>query len=296
VTIPAGGSVVSDPIEFEVLPVSDVVVSFYFPGPVDKAHMSGHTQAWQHVYLARGDVSGSPKITPVAGALSSYFYVTNLDVQNPEAAGAVVTFGASITDGSNSTFGANRGWRNLLAERLHDAGMQVGVVNAGPSGNSLLKSNTFAGATGVSRFAQDVLEQANVRWVTFSDDPINDLSGMKPPSYEALVTAIKTVRDEAHAKGVKFYCSTLTPNVGRAADAWTAEAEVTRERINAFYRSAEGGCDGIVDQDAAVHDPAMPTRFLKAYDAGDALHPNDAGHARIAEGVDLGLFRGVRAK
>ena len=47
----------------------------------------------QHVYLARGDVSGSPKITPVAGALSSYFYVTNLDVQNPEAAGAVVTFG-----------------------------------------------------------------------------------------------------------------------------------------------------------------------------------------------------------
>ena len=293
VTIAAGESAVSDPVAFEVRPSSDVAVSMYLPGPVDADNMSGHTQAWQNVYLAQGDVSASPEIIPIAlskGALTSYFYLTNLDVQNAKAAGAVVTFGASITDGSNSTFGANKSWEKLLAQRLNDAGMQVGVINAGLSGNSLLRSSTFSGATGVSRFAQDVLAQPDVRWVIFSDDPINDLSGMHPPSYEVLLGAIRQLRDEAHARGVKFYCSTLTPNMGRAADAWTPVAEATLERINAFYRSAESGCDGIVDQDTAVHDPAMPTQFLKAYNAGDFLHPNDAGHRQIANSIDLGLF------
>jgi lysophospholipase L1-like esterase len=292
VTIAAGATVASDPIAFEVKPSSDVMVSMYLPQRADADHMSGHTQAWQNVYLAQGDVSASVAITPIALShkLTSFYYLTNLDVQNAKAVGAVATFGASITDSSNAAFGANMGWRDLLAKRLSDAGMQVGVVNAALSGNSLLRSSVFSGATGVSRFVQDALDQPNVKWVIFSDDPINDLSGLHPPSYDALITAIKQVHDAAHARGVKFYCSTLTPNAGRAADAWTAEAEATREKVNAFYRSADGGCDGIVDQDAAVHDPVMSSRYLPAYDAGDHLHPNDAGHRAIADSIDLKLF------
>jgi lysophospholipase L1-like esterase len=298
VTIAPGQTVVSDPVVFEVRPVSDVAVNMYFPGPVDAENMSGHTQAWQNVYLAAGDVSTNTTVTPIAlaHALTSFFYLTNLDVQNPKAAGAVVTFGASITDGSNSTFGANKSWRDLLAKRLNDAGMQVGVINAGLSGNSLLRASTFAGVKGVWRFEQDVLEQPNVRWVIFSDDPINDLSGTAPPSYEVLLAAIEEVRDAAHAKGVMFYCSTLTPNAGRPADAWTVAAELTRRRINAFFRSFGSGCDGIIDQDAAVHDPAMPGRYLPDYDAGDHLHPNDAGHRAIADGIDLKLFATMGAQ
>ena len=292
VTIAAGATAMSDQIVMDVKPSSDVMVSMYLPQRIDADHMSGHTQAWQNVYLAPGDVSANATITPIAlsRALTSFYYLTNLDVQNAKAVGAVATFGASITDSSNATLGANQGWRDLLAKRLSDAGMQVGVVNAALSGNSLLRSSVFSGATGVSRFVQDALDQPNVKWVIFSDDPINDLSGLHPPNYDALITAIKQVRDAAHARGVKFYCSTLTPNAGRAADAWTPEAEATRAKINTFYRSADGGCDGIVDQDAAVHDPAMPTRFVPAYDAGDHLHPNDAGHRAIAESIDLKLF------
>jgi lysophospholipase L1-like esterase len=292
VTITPGATVTSDAIAFEVKPSSDVMVSMYLPQPVDADRMSGHTQAWQNVYLASGDVSTKPVITPIAlsHSLTSFYYLTNLDVQNANAVGAVATFGASITDSSNSTFGSNKGWRDLLAQRLNDAEMQVGVVNAALSGNSLLRSSVFSGATGVSRFVQDALDQPNVKWVIFSDDPINDLSGLHPPSYDALIAAIKQVRDEAHARGIKFYCSTLTPNIGRAADAWTREAEATLEKINAWYRRSESGCDGIVNQDAAVHDPAMPTQYLPAYDAGDHLHPNDPGHRAIANGIDLGLF------
>lgn len=292
VTIPAGETVVSDPVAFSLSPCSDLAVSLYFPRPVDPVHMSGHTQAWQYVYLAGGDSSAKQNIDaiPLAKPLASFYYLTGIDVQNTKALGAVATFGASITDDSNSTFGAHRGWRDLLAQRFCDAHIPVGVVNTSLSGNRLLSSSRFGGATGVSRFQQDALDQANVKWVIFSDDPINDLSGATPPTYDSLLGAIKTLRDQAHAKKVKFYCSTLTPNVGRAPDAWTPEAETTLERINAFYRSSESGCDEIVGQDGVTHDPAMPTRYLPAYDAGDHLHPNDAGHQKIAESIDLNWF------
>jgi lysophospholipase L1-like esterase len=81
----------------------------------------------------------------------------------------------------------------------------------------------------------------------------------------------------------------LTPFKG--ASYWTSAEEVTRERFNDFVRSKSSGCDAVIDQDEMTHDPAHPTRFLDAYDCGDHLHPNDAGHRVIGEGIDLALFR-----
>jgi hypothetical protein len=46
----------------------------------------------------------------------------------------------------------------------------------------------------------------------------------------------------------------------------------------------------VIDQDQATHDPANPTKYLPAYDAGDHLHPNEAGLQAIANAVDLNLF------
>jgi lysophospholipase L1-like esterase len=45
-----------------------------------------------------------------------------------------------------------------------------------------------------------------------------------------------------------------------------------------------------VDQDAVIHDPRHPAKYLAAYDHGDHLHPNDAGHKAIANSIDLKLF------
>jgi len=94
----------------------------------------------------------------------------------------------------------------------------------------------------------------------------------------------------AHAAGLKFLCSTLTPFEG--AGYWTSDGEAGREQVNAFIRGASSCCDGIVDQDTATHDPAHPTRYLPAYDAGDHLHPNEAGLQAIADAVPLSLFGG----
>jgi lysophospholipase L1-like esterase len=46
----------------------------------------------------------------------------------------------------------------------------------------------------------------------------------------------------------------------------------------------------VIDFDKLVSDHAQPGTMLAAYDSGDHLHPNDAGHKAMGEAVDLSLF------
>jgi lysophospholipase L1-like esterase len=300
VSVPAGQTVASESVAFSLSAETDVMVSMYFPQGVDSANSTFHQEGGQNgMFLANGDVSAGTSISPYS-TFSSYFYLTNLDVQNANAAGAVVALGASITDRINSSFNTNRRWTNFLATRLNKSGLTVGVLNKGISGNALLRDG--AGQSAEKRFARDVLSQPNVKWVIFSDDPINDLSGSgQPPSYDSLLAGVQQIMQQAHAQGLKFYCSTLTPNGGRPADQWSQAAETIREQLNAYYLSANSGCDGIIDQDTATHDPNMPTRYRPEFDTqnpdgtpgpgtGDHLHPNDAGMQAIANSANLGLF------
>jgi lysophospholipase L1-like esterase len=292
VTIAAGAEVVSDTLNVTIAPLADYAVSMYFPTPTMTSNVTYHQMGGQSSYWAAGDVSSSLDLTLDGEGTSDYF-LTNLDVQNSAAAGAVVTLGASITDFINSSFNANTRWTNDLAVRLTNAGLSVGVVNQGISGNQLLQNG--AGLSAENRFAHDVLSQANVHWVIFSDDPINDLlSNNPPPTATALITGIQQLISQAHAKGIKFYCSTLTPYAGYAG--WNSSQEPIREQVNTFVRGAGSGCDGVIDQDTAVHDPANPTFFRASFNvnsngtAGDGLHPNDTGMQAIANTVNLGLF------
>ncbi len=277
VTIEAGADVESDPVTFAVTAFTNVAVSFYLPQGASSATF--HQQGTQDNYVAAGDVSG-------AKTRGSYYFLTNLDVDAPDAFGAVVTLGASITDGVVSPQNENKRWPNDLARRLVDAGKPVGVLNQGISGNKLLQDGSGESAT--HRFARDVVGQPGVRWVIFSDDPINDLGSGSAPSGDELIAATSQLIEAAHAAGIEFFCSTLTPFEG--AGYWTPEGEQGRAAFNAFVRSPESGCDAVVDQDEATHDPAQPTWYLPAFDAGDHLHPNADGLQAIANAVDLELF------
>jgi lysophospholipase L1-like esterase len=108
-------------------------------------------------------------------------------------------------------------------------------------------------------------------------------------SAEDLIAGHKQMIERAHSAGLKIFGCTVTPYEG--AGYFTAEGEAKREALNSFIRSA-GAYDGVLDFDAATHDPQHPTRFLAAYDSGDHLHPNDAGYQAMANAIDLALFRG----
>ena len=285
VVIPAGETVASDSISFPVPELGDVAISIYLPQatPARSYHQTAH----QANYIASGDVSGSEQLQQPKTTHSNYF-LCGLDVTGEKYRGTVVALGASITEGYIASDEMHRRWTDVLAKRLSDAGMKVGVVNMGISGNRLLVAG--AGDSAETRFERDVLDQPGVRWVIFSDDPINDLGSTKPPpDLGALTSASERLIAAAHAKHIKFYCSTLTPF--QDANYWSAAEEQTRAEFNAFLRGPNSHCDGIIDQDSATHDPANPARFLPANDHGDHLHPNDAGHLAIANAVPLNYFR-----
>jgi len=284
VIVQPGTTAISDPIEFQVPRPGDVAISIYLPHSIRSA--TYHPSGFQTSYIADGDVSGNTSIARVR-TTQSYYFLINLDVRNQAARGSVVTLGASITDGYASSADTNRRWPNDLARRLADAGLNIGVLNQGISGNRLLAAG--AGDSAETRFDRDVLKQPGVRWVIFSDDQINDLgSTAPPPTGDQLIAGIEALITRAHERQIRFFCSTLTPYQG--AGYWTPAGEAAREQINAFLRGKTSGCDAVIDQDAATHDPAHPTQYLPAYDSGDHLHPNEAGLQAIADAVDLQLF------
>ena len=283
--IPAGETIVSDRVPFNVPQRADVAISMYLPEktPVSSHHATAH----QTSYIASGDMSSSERMEPAKISRSVYF-LCGLDVVGRPYRGTVVALGASITEGYGANDENHDLWTDELARRFSDAGLEIGVVNLGISGNRLLVPG--AGDSAESRFQRDVLAQPGVRWVIFSDDPINDLGSTKPaPDIDTITAAMERMIAMAHARHIRFLCSTLTPF--QDANYWTEQEEQTREQFNAFIRTSGSHCDGIIDQDAATHDPAHPARFLPAYDHGDHLHPNDAGHLAIANAVSLGYFR-----
>ncbi|GLX99676.1 GDSL-type esterase/lipase family protein [Actinoplanes sp. NBRC 101535] len=283
VTIPAGATAVSDATTVATAADADVVISLHVSGTTGPS--TRHSLATRDNWVAAGDQTAAATLTG-AEKVSSWFFLSGLDVVNPAATGAVVAFGASITDGLGSTWGANQRWPDLLADRLRNSGRTVAVLNTGISGNRLTADGN--GESALKRFDRDVLRQPGARWVIISDDALNDLGSGDRPDAGVLIGALRELTERAHDAGVRVICSTLTPY--RGAGYWTALGEQGRAAVNAYVRGTGSGCDAVLDQDAATHDPQAPARFRAAHDSGDHLHPNQQGMTAIAGAADLNWF------
>lgn len=284
VTLAPGQSITSDAASFTVPAVSDVVVSFYVP--LSTHVNTGHSFSNQSKYVADGDVAGSATISATEDG--DYYFLTNLDVQGADLRGSVVAFGASGVDGYHSTPNANKRWSNDLAVRATASAPGLGILNQGISGNNLFTDGT-GDQSAIKRFDRDALSQAGVRWIIFSDLPLNDfLNGGSEATAPNVIAAYQSLIDHTHSRDVKFMCATLSPIEGYPS--YTPEAESKREAVNAFLRSENSGCDGLVDFETVLKDPSHPTRLLPAFDSGDHLHPSDAGYQAMADAVNLAFF------
>jgi lysophospholipase L1-like esterase len=289
VTIPPGALVVSDSVKLNAPALSDLAVSLYLPGPTGQA--TWHPAAHATNYVSRpGDFTHDAQM-PVDHSVVSWFYLTDVEVKATRDTQAIVALGDSITDGTASTTDANHRWPNLLAERLAARHLKLTVVDQGIGGNRIL--HDVAGPNALARFDRDVLAQSGVGYVTVLLG-INDIgrSGTgqppQPVSADEIIAGHRQMVMRAHQLGLKIFGCTLTPYEGAAY--YSAEGEAKREAVNKFIRTG-GAYDGVIDFDAAVHDPGHPTRFLSTYDSGDHLHPNDAGYQAMANAIDLSLFR-----
>jgi lysophospholipase L1-like esterase len=291
----------SDPVTMAVPQMADLAIDLYLPGTTNApVTTTMHTAAFQTSYISEtGNYVGKATI-PEVGKTRSWFLLSRIDVVAPDATGAIVAFGDSITDGTASTADANNRWPDHLARRLLAQGIKMGVLNAGISGNRVLGEAPVppgidtravgAGINALARFERHVLSQAGVTHVIVLEG-INDIGNARQnptPTADDLIEGHQQLIAQAHARGLRIYGATLTPFWGAAY--YTDVGEAKRQAINDWIRTSKA-YDGVIDFDKATRDPNDPKKFLEAYDSCDYLHPSDAGYKAMGDAIDLALFR-----
>jgi lysophospholipase L1-like esterase len=291
--IPPGAEMLSDPLDFEVPALGDLVISLYIP--VEASTPTIHLTGLRTTYISQpGDFTGAASIdNPTTREL--WYWIDGVNVVAPAKSAAIVAFGDSITDGATSTPNTNSSWPSQLAVRLaaNKSTANFAIVNEGISGNRLL--NDGAGVNALARFDRDVLSQPGVKWIVvlegINDIGLGSLPGAPPtehPSVDDLIAAHKQLIERAHMHGIKAIGATLTPFVGAAYA--TDAGESLREGLNNWIRTSHA-YDAVIDFDAAVQDPANPKQIRPSFNIRDHLHPNDAGYKAMAAAVDLALFK-----
>jgi lysophospholipase L1-like esterase len=292
--VPEGREMFSDAVPLRVAPLDRLAVTLYF------AEATGPTTFHEFTAATMYRAAGDHRLDESGGAYTqtglSWYYLSGIDVarrDGPAAEHAVVAVGDSITDGVGASRDTDNRWPDELAERLAAAHRPVGVLNAGLAGNRVLNDSPCFGQRLPDRFERDVLNQSGARTVIVLEG-INDIGfpfwidpcTVPRPVVTAdeMISGYRTLIRAAHARGLRIIGATLLPFKGPGY--YSDEGERTRDAVNRWIRD-DGEFDSVVDLDRALADPDDPDRMRKAYDAGDGIHPNDAGYHAMAAAFDL---------
>lgn len=299
VTIPVGGEVWSDPTSITTDDLDEIAVTFFLARPTVA---SLHDRAGRNNYgapLGSGNLNGEVSGASFTENLPWTYFVSAVDVYDADVAGTVVAYGSSVVDGVGSescgpgcdAFGQDRRWTDDLARRVAaelPATQQVAIVNEGISGTTASPACGGGGLDGVSRLERDVLALHGVTGVIFYYGT-NDLANGCTDA--TILSSYRQIFDRLRAEGIKVFVTPITPRPG-----YTALQNRYRSTVNAFVRAGgdcSGTCDGVVDFDEVLKDPANPDSIYPPYDTGDGVHANVAGQQAIADSIPLDLLVGA---
>jgi lysophospholipase L1-like esterase len=301
VSIPAGATVVSDPVMLNVHTLQRLAVSLYLPestGP-----LTYHGASEQTGFLGSGDDVHAAGADWTTNLVDSWYVLSGIDTFSPRRyVGAVAAIGDSITAGYHSTQNSFGAWPDDLARRMARlSGIRMAVIDEGISGNRLLNAAPCCGPSTLTRFSPDVLQQAGVRAVVLLEGT-NDIGfsqGHSPLTVPHTdVTAAQIIAGDeqiivaAHRAGLRIYGATLLPFKG--AFYWTPAGEAKREAVNRWILTSRA-FDGVINFAPVMAEPGHPQTLNPAYNSGDDLHPNNAGYLRMADTVKLSMLLGPAA-
>lgn len=294
-TIATGALAISDPVELEVAPLTDLAVSVYLTPDVPSGFQVTSRYSRQTNYISpQGDFTDAADMR-VYKITDEWCFVSGIDVLAPPQTGGVVALGDSLTDGNISTHDTFNRWPDQLARQLIERGGNrlAGVMNQGLGGNRILHDDR--GDSGLRRFDRDVLAQPGVTHVIamLGTNDLRNRNGLPDEEVtgDQLIAGMRQMALRAQAGGIKFIAATLTPfgNETFMPGAWNPTREQHRVAFNEWIRRSDL-LDGVVDLDAALRDPDIPTQMLPLYDCGDGLHPSDLGYCRMGDVIDLALL------
>lgn len=295
VIVPAGADYVSDSIDFPIVALSDLAITFHLEA-LPKVQ-TGHPGSRATSYYVPGNVVSAANLTG-AKTIDHWYQVSGIDVLGPANAASVVALGDSITDGRGSITNGNSRWTDVLGQRLQNfsANRNIGVLNAGIGGNHLLTDGL--GPNALARFDRDVLARDGVHWLIVFEG-VNDLGDLTRNGDVAsmehasllycILAAYQQLITRAHARGIRVIGATITPYMGSDYYHHGPASEADRQAINQWIRTS-GHFDAVLDFDQIMRDPSHPDHLLPSYDCGDHLHPSPAGYRAMADAIPLSLF------
>ena len=297
VQIPVGAPAYSDSIDLRAPASGSLAISIFLPRetmpetyhrPVANQDNPGPLRPAAEL-VGPGDLTRELKVA--GGAPSPYLFLTEVDVRSARVHGVVAVMGTTRTAGPGH-------WPDLLTARLRSAGRNVAVVNASMVANPLTRPYPGGGEAGLARFDRDVLRLPGISHVVIAD-AINDIgqpggnvvAAAEMPNLETLSAAYLQLAARAHQRGVKVLVATLMPFEGVPfAGFYSPEKEKLRVALNEWIRGSKA-FDGLIDLDALMRDPKQPSKFIDGLHTANNFGPNDAGERKIADAIDLKLFR-----
>ena len=315
VTVPAGQSAWSDPVELSFIGDPDaaewagrsLAVSLHVAG--ESGPMTWHATALTTSYVTAPGAGAQGQSEDEAAfpfRTSSWFFIDALDMRMPADSFAIVALGDSIVDGAASTMNGDDRWPDVLARRLRARhGNRIAVVNAGIGGNQIAgpaeysaRNPVAGGPAAEQRLDRDVLSLSGVADLIWCEG-INDLSKFGNASVAEVTAALtrSVARLRAAQPDLTILGATVVTALGSSNAAHgSPEQDAQRKALNAFIRGS-GLFDGVIDFDQAVLDSrtgGLRSEFVPESTTGgpgDRLHPNRAGYLAMGQAIDLGLFK-----
>lgn len=300
-TVPAGSTVRSDPVRLQVMALQDLAVSLYIPDT--NAQPSQHAGAVVTSYLAApnaGDRSTMESNEPFTGTMTAMPWLKSIDVLSSSAAGVIVAFGDSITDGTCATLDAHDRWEDWLALRLGleddrrgGKNLQKAVVNEGIGGNTVTSEGLQPpadSAPGIERLERDVLTHEGVTDVILFMGT-NDIRRGAPAAQ--VIAGMSQIAERVKARGLKLFGATIIPrhNVPQSGTntGWNDAKTAIRREVNQWIRG-RAPFAGVLDFDKVVRDPANADLMFPPFNCGDGIHPSPRGYFEMGKSLSLDLF------
>ncbi|KAL0959579.1 hypothetical protein HGRIS_011289 [Hohenbuehelia grisea] len=294
-TLPNAALAISDPIDFPGANAGAIVaVTLYLAqgqqGQDVTSHPGSRTTSW---FTFGNQVTAATLTGSALASAAHWYFLSAVEAWTDTDTSSLVLIGDSITDGRGSTTDQNDRWSDALFKRLQTLQSplnKIAVSNQAAGGNRILLDGL--GPSTLARIERDVLSHPNVGYaVIFSG--VNDIgvaaasTAAQTQIFNDLIAAYSQIISRIHASGIPVIGATITPfsapnsTIQPYSDAGGIR-EATRQKVNNWIKNT-GGFDAVADFDAAVKDPASPTRLSPLYNSGDFLHLNPAGYAKLAD-------------
>jgi lysophospholipase L1-like esterase len=302
VTVPAGGSVTSDPVPLRVMAQQDLAVSLHIPDA--DVRPSQHTAAQVTSYVTAngaGDTAADETAAPFTATTTSTFWLKSVDILSSLSTGAIVAFGDSITDGTCSTVDGHDRWEDVLAMRLAFEASTRGsvdahkaVVNEGIGGNTITREKLQPApdsTPGLERLERDVLSHHGVTHVVLfmgTNDARRDAAAAQ------IIAGTEDIVRRVKKAGLAIIGATMIPRHNRPPaennSGWSAAKTKVRNDVNQWIRT-KAPFDAVIDFDEMVKDPGNADLINPPFNCGDGIHPSPRGYYEMGRSVALRLFR-----